>query len=179
MLDARLGERDEPRVMDITALMNQYRECVRHVWNGWFYQSVSSREDWDLRDRFERIRLALFEALVVCHVAPVAGSTMDRVDSMVPMAAIAIRINGRSSIMVNRGVSTGYWDDPLDSVVADDVDLRLIGLFDWSELGFRECSLYRVRIVASARFPSVVGRDALVPASDATVRVVYLPEEQS
>jgi hypothetical protein len=76
--------------------------------------------------------------------------------------------------MVNRGLATGYWDDPLTCVEQGALDLRFIAFFDWWTLGFREFGLYRVRIVACKRHPRVVGRDALRPVGTA-VKVLHDP----
>jgi hypothetical protein len=76
--------------------------------------------------------------------------------------------------MVNRGVDTGYWDDPLRAASSDDLDVRFVQFFDWSLLEYRDFALYRARIVASDPYPNVVGRDVLVPA-DTSTKILYLP----
>ena len=67
--------------------------------------------------------------------------------------------------MINRTGDSGYWDDPVTQLEKDDCELRFIQFFDWWDLGFRDFAFYRVRIVASPRYPHLVGRDALVPVT--------------
>jgi hypothetical protein len=53
---------------DITALINEYRECVRHLWNTHFRRRAETERDWDLRDAFEDAAALLFQALVLAEI---------------------------------------------------------------------------------------------------------------
>ncbi len=77
-------------------------------------------------------------------------------------------------IHVNRSaeMTSGYWDDPVNRVEPDALDLRFGQYFDWWQLGFRDFAYYRVRIEGSRPHPGLIGRDALVPVGPG-VKVVH------
>ena len=151
---------------DVTPQMLSYRECVRHVWNTHFRAEDEARQDWDLRDRFCDAALILFRALVL-HGLDVDDSQLlaDYRGDRQPLMFLRLEVDSRSTIMVNRTGTSGYWDDPVTAIERGDCDLRFIQFFDWWDLGFRDFAFYRVRIVASPRHPHLVGRDALVPVT--------------
>ena len=156
---------------DVTDLMLTYRECVRHIWNTYFRAEAEPQQDWDLRDKFYDAALILFEALVLRGLDVGDAKLLpDYSGNPPPMIFLRLEVDSSSEILVNRTGSSGYWDDPLTVVEPGDCDLRFIQFFDWWDLGFRDFQFYRVRIVGSARYPHLVGRDALVPVTT-TVKV--------
>lgn len=153
---------------DVTALMNKYRECVRHLWNTQFWQPASQDQDWDERDAFEDIATALFREMVLARlgrddveVKPEYWSPQE------PLPFLHVVTDPESEILVNRGKSGPYWDAPLRHVVKGELELRFIHYFDWGVLEFRDYAFYLTRIVGSEEHPEVVGRDALVPVVSA------------
>jgi hypothetical protein len=158
---------------DVTPLMDDYREAVRHLWNTHFRRLAEADQDWDLRDAFDEIAARLFGALVLRQLDEDEDAVLPAyVAPEKPIPFLRLEVDPRSSIMVARANARGYWDDPLTTVEKGDLRLCFIQFFDWSVLGFREFGLYHARILKSDRYPHVVGRDALVPVG-ATVRVVY------
>ena len=76
-------------------------------------------------------------------------------------------------IMVNRDTNgSGYWDDPVSRVALGEMELRLVDFFDWDELGMRDFTYLRVRIVASAAYPHLVNRDALLECAYVKVQTL-------
>ncbi|RYD40018.1 MAG: hypothetical protein EOP83_35890 [Verrucomicrobiaceae bacterium] len=67
--------------------------------------------------------------------------------------------------------AAGTWDHPVTDLDPSAVDLRLISFFDWEMAGPRSFQFLRVRIV-HANDASLVGRDALLEASDCRVEYV-------
>jgi hypothetical protein len=63
---------------------------------------------------------------------------------------------------------SGFRAESTEYVASKAVDLRLITLFDWYELGRREFRYFRVRIIKADDL-SLVDRDALVEVSDCRV----------
>jgi hypothetical protein len=139
--------------VDVTDSMDRYRECVRHLWNTSLKPSTSEECSWDAVDQFEALAARIFELMVPPRRT---GAWVYRVSPVV-----------RTRIMINRGRETPYWDDPLVSVEPGDLELRLVGVFDWDPLARREYGLYRTEIVGSTRYPSVVNKAALVPVGSA------------
>ena len=78
--------------------------------------------------------------------------------------------------MINRDPApdSGYWDYPVTRVKAPEADLRMVRLFDFDVLGFRDFRYYMVRI-RSAIDSSLVGRAALIDCEYVTV---HLDEEE-
>ena len=158
---------------DITDRMQNYRECVRHIWNTHFQVEAERCQDWDLRDDFCDAALILFRALVLQGLD--VGETELLPDSRAeqqPLLFLRPVIETSSQVLINRTGASGYWDDPVTQLENGDCELRFIQFFDWWLLGFRDFAFYRVRIVASPRYPHLVGRDALVPVTS-NVKVLH------
>ena len=65
--------------------------------------------------------------------------------------------------MINRLIpASGYWDHPVRSVNASDVDLAFIAFFDWDAYNKKDMRYYRVRIVDCKSQMDLIGRDALI-----------------
>jgi len=151
---------------DITDRMQNYRECVRHIWNTHFQVEAERCQDWDLRDDFCDAALILFRALVLQGLD--IGETEllpDYRAEQQPLLFLRLVIETSSQVLINRTGASGYWDDPVTQLEKGDCELRFVQFFDWWDLGFRDFAFYRVRIVASPRYPHLVGRDALVPVT--------------
>ena len=149
---------------DVTAQLDIYRECVRHLWNTYFWRDAEPSLDWDLQNAFDDVAALLFRTLVLQKIGHDSNVRPDYWADREPMPFLRLEVaNGHTTIMVNRGIGTGYWDDPVSIVATGELDLRFIQFFDWSLLGFREFELYRARIVGSEKYPHLVGRDALLP----------------
>jgi hypothetical protein len=153
---------------DVTALIDGYRECVRHVWNTRFWKDAEPQQDWDLRDEFNEIAARLFRALVLRKLGrDDRGVKPDHWAPREPLMFLRLEVDPRSEIMVNRVEETGYWDDPLRTVEKGQLDLRFLQFFDWSDLSFRDFAFYRVRIVGAEGHQHLLGRDALLPVGRA------------
>ena len=160
--------------MDITDRMQEFREASRHVWNLHFRHDAAQNQDWDLRDAFSEVYVSLFNAIVRFRLPDSAPSIPHLWD---PEGTVLwqYRVAGRSDrvpLMINRDKpASGYWDHPTTYLMSSAVDLRLITLFDWDNLGFRDFRFYRVRIV-KADDPDLVDRDALVDADYGRVEYI-------
>ena len=150
--------------MIITDRIELFREAARHIWNAYFRDEAESCQDWDLRDAYSDVYVALFNALVKFRLPDGAPSIPHLWDSgkTVLMPYRLVATTEQTSVMISRNIpASTYWDHPTDRISMKTADLRLIGLFDWNDLGFRDFRYYRARIVA-ADDPDLVGRDALV-----------------
>jgi hypothetical protein len=119
---------------DLTAEINTYRECVRHLWNAYLLPTVAANGDgWSVRDEFDDVCRKLFGLLLVDPLRLAGVSRADlllspsRTDNRAPLPWLQIVPNGAPSVpvMINRHPSDahGYWDHPLNRVAAQDVDL--------------------------------------------------------
>ncbi len=164
---------------DVTASLNAFRECVRHVWNLHLLPGIAGRRDgWSVRDEFDDVCGILFGLLVVKPLAIPGWSPGDLVlqpsrrPGRAPMSWLRVIPRGAPSvpIMINRHPEQahGYWDHPLDRVSEAEVDMRFVSLFDFDELAFRDFKYFLVRI-ANSSHPEVIGRAALIECEYARV----------
>ena len=72
--------------------------------------------------------------------------------------------------MINRDVPrSGYWDHPVSRVQPSEVELHLLRFFDFEQLGYRDYRYFEVIIHASAVYPDIIGRAALIEFDHARV----------
>lgn len=120
---------------DVTPLMDGYRECVRHVWNCYFSEDAEPDQDWNLRDEFNAIAVGLFRSLVLRKLGREDVDVLpDHVIARQPLLFLRLDAPVGSDIHVNRSIemTSGYWDDPVNRVQPDALDLRFLQYFDWS-----------------------------------------------
>ena len=150
--------------IDITSRFQEFRVAVRHLWTVNFCVDALRDQDWDLRDAFSMAYVALFEVMMMYRLP----------DGALPIAYLwdadltvldcyqVSSVSRELPLMIARDCpASGYWDHPTSSVLTSTVDLRIISLFDWDTLGFRDFRFLRVRI-SSADNTDLVGRDALI-----------------
>jgi len=150
-------------MQEVTDLFNTYRECCRNLWNTRF---LPTKPDWDQSDRFQDITVILFSSLIAAPLRAeknllspdyVASPNLLSEFHVIPVSESGVSIN------INREKErSGYWDYPLQQIRPGEADLRYLKYFDFDMLGFRDFSYYQVRVVASNKYPDIVGRDALI-----------------
>jgi hypothetical protein len=145
---------------------------VRHLWNANFLNLLpTTRDQWGARRQFNDACSILFGALVVDRIGLSSAAdaahilSPSRRPSPSPLARLHIvpLVDCRVRIMINRDATAdhGYWDHPVKRVQSQDVELRLVRLYDFDELGFRDLRYYLVRVLSS-RFEGLAGRAALI-----------------
>ncbi|MBI5850619.1 MAG: hypothetical protein HZB39_06200 [Planctomycetes bacterium] len=159
-------------MQDITEAVSSFREAARHLWNTTFYPGA----DWDARDRFSLVCVALFDAVVG---APFRLGSAKRPEMCepdpAPMQAIQVIPGSKSGvpIMINRSTPRcGYWDDPVDRVCPSEVRLEFVNFFDFGELGRRDFRYVEVFICDFPSQPHLVGRRALMAFEHVSFRSV-------
>jgi hypothetical protein len=149
---------------DVTDVLNTYRECLRHIWNAYFAPDARGDTDWDSVEDFDTASGYRFRALVLRKIEREEAGTRVLDETLAePLLFLRIDRDPCGEILINRQQSRGYWDHPLRTVEKGDLDLALLGYFDWDVTGHRDLAYYRTRIVDSSKYPDVVGKDALVP----------------
>lgn len=158
-------------MQDITDIVDDFRECSRHIWNSYF----GYLEEGDVK--FWLVEETLFNAMVLAQVGKPPVSLVPTITRKDPVSCLRIIPDSShgTPIMINRTGDSGYWDDPVDAVKPDEVDLRLVRFFDFAEMqGFRDWGYYYVRINSFPTQSHLQGRDALIEAS--CVRVFVIDE---
>jgi hypothetical protein len=146
---------------NIKTEIGAYREAVRHLWNSTFSTLDESLRFGRCLELFEQVDDLIFRALV-CEPLGIqldARASFDPINNLkvIPISPTDV------PVMINRStLASGYWDDPVKVIKASDVDLALIGFFDWDEYNQKDCRYYRVRIIDCKSQPNLIGRDALI-----------------
>ena len=153
-------------IMDITTQFNSFREAARHLWNVYFHSIAEKKEDWDLRDKFSEVYVSLFNALVK-HPLHESASSIPHLWDGENKVLYEYQIVGRTDrvpIAINREKpASGYWDHSTDVLENSAIDMRLITILDFDQLGFRDFKYFRVRILRSSD-KDIEGRDGLIEA---------------
>lgn len=100
-------------VQDVTEAVSRFCEAARNLWNTAFYPDA----DWDDRDRFSLVCVALFDALVGAPFR-VGGKLPEMCEpDPAPMQALQVipRWELGIPIMINRSTPrSGYSEDPVN-----------------------------------------------------------------
>jgi hypothetical protein len=138
--------------------MNQFRLASRELFNHFFRISNPYDNDgWQLKDRFSIVEATLFEKLVT------EPADLPKVDYGTLQTAILVLLKDAQSVpaMVNREVSSGYWDFGLREITSD-ARLGFVSYFDWDQLGYRDNRYVRVQIEQWPAHLEAVGKHALI-----------------
>ncbi len=158
-------------MINIGTEISAYREAVRHLWNSTFSALDESLRFGICLELFEKIDDLIFKALV-CEPFGIQLNARASFDPIINLKVIPISSTD-VPVMINRSIpASGYWDDPVKIINASDVDLALIGFFDWDGYKVKDCAYYRVRIMDCKSQPNLIGRDALIEAFYANVFLV-------
>ncbi len=160
---------ETPPFIDATEELQRFRLMLRGIWNSYLYADPEVR-DWDMVATFRQCEPFLFDTLF--------AEKLRRRLKIAETTAVTLLIvpdHQGTNIMINCGTerpSSGVWTHPPARIDPTDMTLRFLEFFDWGPLDFRDNELIRVEILASARYPDVVGREALIDAK--RVRAVPL-----
>lgn len=148
--------------LDIDTCMDRFRLAGRELFNSYFrlpdpYANQSG--GWELEERFGHVENALFESLVL------APASLPHVPygQLQPGILVELRRAQFAPIMINRDVSSGYWDHPITQITSD-AKLAFVRFFDWDQLGCRDNQYVQARIEEWPAHPESKGKLALVEA---------------
>jgi hypothetical protein len=120
--------------------------------------------DWNARDRFSRVCVELFDALVLAP-AGIRGVRLPEECEPEPKAMAALRVVPSTAdipIQINRSSPRcGYWDDPVGRAPSD-VHLDFVRFFDFGALERRDFEHLEVHVADFPGQPHLAGRRALV-----------------
>ena len=163
---------------NVTEDFQQYRLLLRHIWNSFFWADAEIR-GWDLVDKFTEVRPALNDSLLMTKLRmkfDVDESKRFRL-LVVPTARDAdgnrgapIRISETAAASVSRD-----WNCPPNYIYESDAVLTFIEFFDFGVCSYRDFRSLLVMIDASAKYPHLVGRQAII---DMDYAEVYISWEQ-
>ena len=156
---------------DITEILNDYRECSRHIWNTYF----RFLEEGD--SLFWSVEEALLNQLVLSQInkPPVCLMTTSGNKEPILYLRIIPTSDCGSPAMINRTGDSGYWDDPVNMIKPEEIDLRFLEFFDFAgPQDYRDWKYYRARIQSFPTQKHLEGRDLLIDAS--YINVIFTGE---
>lgn len=159
---------------NVTQLFNNYRECVRNLWNIHFlkYKSVASNE-WDFFDAYDDICSLLFVSLVLNRIdRETYKKASAYVSSPEPLLFFRVIPSVETGVPLNVSREKNnlhYWDYPIDLIKPNEADMRFIDFYDFDLLEFREYQYCRVKIIDSNVYPDLVGHDALLGCNQVNI----------
>jgi hypothetical protein len=168
-------EEGKPWFVDATEEFQRYRLMLRNIWNSYVWSDPDLR-DWDMVDQFNRLRPVLAESLL--------GEKLRRmldVEENAPIASVVVPAQvgigpraGRTPIRISETLQTTGsrdWSQPPGTVGQRDMVMLFRDFFDWGLIDYRDFQYFLIEILASVRFPEVIGREALIEVRSARVLV--------
>ena len=110
-----------------------------------------------MKERFLPVQSILFQKLVI----EAARLPAVQYGDPQPNIIVEIRAGESAPIMLNREISSGYWDYPVKEVNRE-AGLCFLSFFDWDQLGYQDNRYVRVRVDRWPSHSEVVGKEALI-----------------
>jgi hypothetical protein len=144
--------------VELDGAMNRFRVASRELFNNYFrVPDPYNNGGWEWEERYSVVEEILFQKLVV------EPGSLKRVPyrDLQPEVGVELRGSDFAPLMINRGVDTGYWDDPTTEITKD-ARLLFLCFFDWDQLSYRDNRYVRVQIQRWDAHETLVGRQALI-----------------
>lgn len=162
---------------NVTELFQNYRHCLRHIWNSFFWQHPHLRS-WDSLLVFERLKPHVFRALVQ------ESLTEDLSSELVPSGNFEIVPNipdnygnllATHVVVVKQEGGGRSWSDELPTLSSADATLRFVDVFDWLKMGYVDLRYYLAVIIDFPSRPDLKGYEVLIDVYQADV--FWVPAE--
>jgi len=154
---------------DITAIIFQYRECCRHLWNSYFLKLQWYESSWDMLDYFNEISERLFQTTVLRQCFE--GNDIKRTETNF-YNEIKVEPNfgpiGFEAMWED--TVRGYSEWKIIQITSTGNDFRFIEFFDWTVEQTMECQYARVKLIASDEYPELVNKDFLLDTWNVTFK---------
>lgn len=140
---------------DITAEMLEFKEAVRHIWNGHFAQRPS-RMSGEMQDAFSQIERGLFGAIVLSSVDVDQRAAEYREQPLswliLEPASELTEWPVQFGVMEDNGNTT--WQPPSLLDVKEEMIFEFFDFFDWNAFGFVDLPYVRARVKSAKAKPS-------------------------
>ena len=147
---------------DITDIMNNYKECARHLWNTSFRTSNPTPSNIQSAFQFDEINERLFDELVLTRIGK-TGFRKKSNEEAWPFLEIKLSAEECPALINRPSKDNGkYWDEPINRLNKDDVELNFISYFDWDEFNYIDYRYYKTKINSFQGHPHLIGREALI-----------------
>ena len=149
---------------EITDLIQNYRECARHVWNEYFRELP---EGWH---EFIKVKDALFHGLVLVQTDEVRHWRAEYLEhGCYPSIRVIPNLapKGREGLWARGEENEWHWK--IIQVTDKEIGLGFVSFFDWNFEGYQDYRYIRCRVQKSETYPELIGADILFPALEVTV----------
>lgn len=140
---------------EISEVLNNYRECLRHTWNTYFR---ILDEGWH---EFINVERELFVGLVLVQVYDGYDFADDEGEYISTFSVELEENSGNVEILWSKEKKGGHWKWEEMKIGQGDIECRFIDFFDWNQDGFRDFRYLRCKIIDS-KIPHIVGADILI-----------------
>lgn len=149
------------KLNDITSVMLQFRESVRHNWNTYF-QDADEPMGPEIQEAFTLVEQGLFQGIVLCKCAYVSPCRYR--EAPLPFIQVVPRpemldLEFQIGFL---GSSSNAWDSPVRFKVEGSTKLEFVQFFDWNPYEQINMSLVQVYIARMDARPDLVGAHALI-----------------
>lgn len=149
------------KLNDITSVMLQFRESVRHNWNTYF-QDADEPMGPEIQEAFTLVEQGLFQGIVLCKCAYVLPCRYREA----PLSFIQVVPRPEMPDLEFQigllGSSYKVWDSPVRFKVEGSTKLEFVQFFDWNPYDQINMSLVQVYIARMDARPDLVGAHALI-----------------
>lgn len=156
---------------DVSNIFEHFRVSSRAIWNTAFWPDADFR-NWDSIEHFDEIQRILFGELVLGKIGR-EWPPQDLFREAIPFFQVIP--NGHVPIMIQNTRSqtqTGYWDHPIKEIKPEQAELLFIEYFDWNRMDYVDFLYYRVKVAKFDSQPDLIGREALLERTSATVHLL-------
>jgi hypothetical protein len=179
--------------MNVTEQFSEYRDACVNFWNKHFVPRVPHLTAYETIDDFYSICSALFNVIVLSEVPfnassplplriDVRGKSHEEIEEESQQRRVHLeyhvipkRINVEHIVLFEDFESSKELD-------LGKMDFRLIGFFDWDEIGIREFEFLQVRAFPAGflreKRDVLLGKDMLLPFKDCEIHVHEFTEER-
>lgn len=153
---------------DITDLLHNYRECVRHTWNA-YYRNL---DQGNTTRMFTEVEDELFRGLVFCQLFLWQDERICIHDTPQPYLRVVPNTapSGIPVLWAREDADGRSWHWKELTLTSAEIELHFMGYFDWSdEQGYRDYHNYRARIASYPADPALEGAELLIEVIHASV----------
>lgn len=125
---------------------------------------------FELERNFCDVERLLFDSVVLYQIGGDV-SEKDKLDNhmnVAPRVLERFRIVPRGismPVMINREMTSGYWDYPIRELHKNDAEIGFVHCVDFSGMDMpKRYEYWRGRIIEASKYSEIVGKDILVPA---------------
>jgi len=126
-----------------------------------------NRGSFELEESFCRVEIDLFDALVAYPLdddVTKLASHMSSPKRSLPRYRVELNAVKAAPMLINReyGKSSGYWDHRVAALASGEAELAFVEFFDFPSDAHRDYRYIMVEVLASEKYPDIIGHFALV-----------------